>query len=431
MIRRWFSLVPAVLLVLSCAGCEPEPPDETDTVPAAESPASMPDPETVRRVQTELNAAGRLMQQGKFDEALETASAAIALAPHRIEPYEVLSNWYIQLKRHDRAIEAFERLSAQGTHGLRFLARHQALTDDHVAALDTLDRCIETDARQPHCRFERARLRRANGAFGGAADDLRVAYGIDSDPLTAARLAEVLRITGAYSEIGAIVDAALASSPDSTGLLLARARQQIRDRNDAAAEQTLRRVVELDPTSHVALRMLGGLLLRVGQQAEGSYRLTQADLYRDYHKTSRMLLQGDGVGRDANAALMVAELELTIGNYEGAQNWLETARRMGAPAQRLAAAEAWTWYALGDVAKGDVALAAAGGEHDARANLARAGRALRTRNLEEALKWVRRAVADGPNERNFLHRAADVHALMGDTDSAAALRLRAATAGLP
>jgi hypothetical protein len=158
--------------------------------------------------------------------------------------------------------------------------------------------------------------------------------------------------------------------------------------------------------------------------------LTQADLFRDYHESSRILRGNPGVERNI-AALMLAELELTMGNHQNAQRWLATARANGAPSQRLAAAQAWTWYALGDLAKGDAELARAGGENNPRANLARAGRAVRTGNPEKAGDWLRRAIANGPNERNFLHRAADVYVLIDDTDSAAALRLRTATAGLP
>lgn len=441
--RPWLGFAPAVLLAVACAACDPGSPGDVDLGPAsepetpiessgvAESPAPRPDPETVKRVQAELNVASRLLQQSKFDEALEAASVAIAMTPDRVEPYELLSNWYVQLERHDRAIEAFERLSAESPHGLRFLARHQALSDDREAALATLERCVEMDARHPGCRVERAMLRQAKGAFKASIEDLRVAYEVDSDPATAVRLAELLRITGAYAEIRPVLEAALEQAPDLADLVLALARLQLRDRDDAAAEQTLRRAVELDPTSPAALRLLGGLLLRVGQEAEAHYRLDQADLYRDYHMTSRTLIQDFGVSRNATAALMIAELELTIGNYQGAQRWLDTARAHGAPAQRLAAAQAWTWYALGDVAKGDTELARAGGEDDGRANLARAARAARTGNPEQAGTWLRRAIANGPNERNFLHRAADLYRSIGDADSAAALQLRAATAGFP
>ncbi len=81
----WLGFASAVLLVVACASSDPE------TV--ADSPAAELDPETLQRIQAELNVAGQLMQQDKFDEALEAASAAVALAPGRVEPYEVLSNW--------------------------------------------------------------------------------------------------------------------------------------------------------------------------------------------------------------------------------------------------------------------------------------------------------------------------------------------------
>ncbi len=430
----WFGFAPAVLLAVACTSSGPEPVGDVEPGPAtavADSPATEMDPGTVERVRAELNIAGRLFQQAKFDEALEAASAAIAITPDRVEPYEVLSNWYAQLERHDMAIDAFERFSAESAHGLRFLARHQALSGDRDTALATLEHCIENEARHPGCRFERALLRQTNGAFEGAVEDLRVAYEVDPNPATAARLAEMLRVTGAYTEIGAIVETALERTPDSPDLLFARARLQLRDRDDAAAEQTLRRMIELDPTSHVALRLFGGVLLRLGYAVEGRYRLAQADLYRDYHKMRRTLIQDVAAGRNATAALMIAELDLTIGNYPSAQRWLERARAEGAPAQRLAAAQAWTWYALGDMTKGDAELARAGGENNGRANLARAARDVRTGNPESAVTWLRRAIANGPNERNFLHRAADLYVAMGDQDSADALRVRAATAGFP
>ena len=439
----WLAFAPAVLVAIACASSDPKPLDGAEPGPASEpetpvestaaeeSPAPELDPETVKRVQLELNVAGQLLRQARFDEAFEAASAAVAITPDRVEPYEVLSNWYVQLERHDLAIETFERFSADSAHGLRFLARHQALSDDRQTALATLERCIEKDVRHPGCRFERALLRQMNGAFEGAVDDLRVAYEVDSDPVTAVRLAEMLRVTGAYAEIVTVVETALEGAPDSTDLLLARARLQLRDRDDVAAEQTLRRTLELDPTSYAASRLLGGMLLRLGQELEGRYRLARADLYRDYHKTSRRLIQDIAANRDATAALMIAELDLTIGNYQGAQRWLEMARAEGAAAQRLAAAQAWTWFALGDMPKGDAALARAGGDDNGRANLARAARAVRSGNTELAVTWLQRAIVNGPNERNFLHRAADLYATMGDQDSAEALLIRAATAGFP
>jgi len=432
--RPWFGFAAVALLAVACASSDPKPQDggvEPGPASEPESPTPELDPETVKWVQTELNVAGRLLRQGKFDEALEAASAAVAITPDRVEPYEVLSNWYVQLERHDLAIEAFEKFSADSTHGLRFLARHQALSGDLEAALATLERCIEKELRHPGCRFERALLRQMNGAFVEAVADLRVAYEVDSNPVTAVRLAEMLRLTGAYGEIGAVLETALESAPDSTDLLLARARLQLRDRDDAAAEQTLRRTLELDPTAHVASRLLGGLLLRLGQELEGRYRLARADLYRDYHRTSKGLIQDIAASRNATAALMMAELDLTIGKYEEAQDWLEMARTEGAPAQRLAAAQAWTWYALGDLVKGDAELARAGGHDNGRANLARAARAFRSGNSELAATWLQRAIAIGPNERNFLHRAADLYFAMGDQDSANALLLRVATAEFP
>ena len=48
-----------------------------------------------------------------------------------------------------------------------------------------------------------------------------------------------------------------------------------------------------------------------------------------------------------------------------------------------------------------------------------------------AATWLQRAISNGPNERNFLHRAADLYVAMGDQDSADALLVRAATAGFP
>ena len=170
---------------------------------------------------------------------------------------------------------------------------------------------------------------------------------------------------------------------------------------------------------------------RIRQEVEGRYRLARADLYGDYHSTRRMLIQDIAANRNATAVLMIAELDLTIGNYQDAQRWLETARAEGAPAQRLAAAQAWTWYALGDMPKGDAELARAGGENNGRANLAQAARAVRTGNPGLAVTWLQRAISNGPNERNFLHRAADLYVAMGDQGSADAVLVRAATAGFP
>jgi tetratricopeptide (TPR) repeat protein len=426
--RRLLIFAVVGFLAVACSDSDRPPSSATGTATPA---ASQADPEAIKRVQDQLGAAGRLMQEARFDEALEAASAAIAITPDRFEPYEVLSKWYVQMNRHDLAIEAFERLSSLSSHGLRFLALHQTLSGDRDAAVQTLDRCVEAEPRHSGCRFERARMRQARGAFEDAVEDFRAAYAIDSDPVIATNLAEALRVTGGYDEIGVLVEKALEASPDSIELLLARARQQQRDRDDTGAFQTLQRVLELEPTSDVAMRMLGGLLWRSGNETEGRNLLGRAGLFRDYNRTRRMLVRGVDSGSVNIVALMMAELELTIGNYQDAQDWLSTAREAQAPAQRLAATEAWTWYALGDVAKGDAALGHAGGNDDPRANLARAARAARIGDAARAGQWLDRAIGAGPNERSFLYRAIDLYASIGDVESAESLQKRVATAGYP
>ena len=97
----------------------------------------------------------------------------------------------------------------------------------------------------------------------------------------------------------------------------------------------------------------------------------------------------------------------------------------------VAAAEAWIGYARGDASRGDEALARAGGEEDGYANLARAARATRAGEPEMAVVWLQRAVATGPNQRCFLHRAADLYRSIGRIAAAEELRLRAATAEFP
>lgn len=429
MSRSW-CVVGVLLLVAACAAPDRDSAQESPALPGAASPSRELDPETVRRVESEFAVVGQLLQQGRFDEALDTASAAIAIAPQRIEPYEVLSNWYTQLERHDLAIVAFERLAGGDLHGLRFLARHQALSNQRETAEETLERCLASAAEHPGCRLERALLRRARGGFAEAADDLRVAYAGDADPATAAHLVEMLRLTGDYEAVGTVLETALETSPNSADLLFARARLLLRDRDDAGAEPLLRRVIELEPGA-AALRLLGGLLIRTGREAEGHFRLGQADLYRDYDTAIQTLKQGYAGNAHVTGALLIAEVELTIGNFDEALGWLEAARAAGASPQRIAAAEAWISYARGDAIRGDAALARAGGEGDGHANLARAARATRAREPEMAVVWLQRAVAAGPNERCFLHRAADLYRSIGHVAAAEELRLRTATAEFP
>jgi tetratricopeptide (TPR) repeat protein len=435
--RLLLVLAPATALLLGCSTADPQRADDPSIVVDANEPTQASsgtldaDAATTKKMKDEMKRAGRLLQQARFDEALEVAVAVIAQAPHRVEPYEVLSDWYTQLGRHDLAIDAFERLSAGDAHGFRFQARHQALSKDLDAAMTTLERCVGREPRHAGCRFERALLLLSSGRFEPAVEDLSVAYESDADTVTAARLAAALRVTGRYEQAREIVESALERDPDSTQLLLIRGHLLARDHDDEAAEQTLRRVVELDPTLPEALRSLGELLLRRGQDSEGRYYLSRAGLYRDYNETSRPFKRQFAATRDGTAALIVAELELTVANHTEAQRWLNLARSAGAPAQRLAAAQAWAWYALGDIAKGDAELARAGGPTDGRANLARAARAIRAGNEEQAASWLRRAIEHGPDERSFLRRAAELYVGLGDQSSADRLRARAVTAGFP
>ncbi len=228
-----------------------------------------------------------------------------------------------------------------------------------------------------------------------------------------------------------MVQAALADDPESLELLLALASLQLRERQDDEAEATLRKAIELDPKSHKALRLLGGLVLRRGDEGVGKFLLSRADRFRDYHLTVRSLMGEVAATGDPKASLMIAELELTVGEYAKAQQWVDRARAGGAPAKRLAAAQAWISYALGEVARGDAELAHIGDEEDGRAALVRAARAVRTGDRAEAANWLHRATERGPNERSFLRRIADLHIAMGDQASADKMLARAATAGFP
>jgi len=425
-----------LVLLVGCSGQESsEAPTETspatgDRPAATTAPGDALDEKTTREIREVLQRAGSLFQQTRFDEALEAAASAIELAPAHEPTYEVLSNWYGQLDRNDLAIAAFERFTEVDPSGLRFMARHQALSGDHAAALGTLDRCIEEAPGHGGCRSERAALRLPAGDFNGAVEDLRVAHGAMPDARTVALFAEALRVTGAYDESRQVVEAGLAADPASTDLMIALASLQMREREDDEAETTLRGVLELDAKSPRATRLLGGLVLRRGDEVEGRFLLARADLYRDYQSTMRALMGQVAATRDPRAALMIAELELTVGEYARAQQWVDRARAGGDATSRLAAAQAWISYATGDVARGDAELATLRND-DGRTALVRAVRAFRVGDHDEAGNWLRRAAEQGPNERSFLRRVADLHVAMGDQESADVVLGRAATAGFP
>ena len=422
-------------LLTGCSGQDRVEPTTADGPAPEESAAPAAttdglDEETTRQIREILQRAGALFQQTRFDEALEAAASAIDLAPSHEPTYEVLSRWYGQLDRNDLAIAGFERFAAADPSGSRCMARHQALSGDRALALQTLDRCVEDAPAHGGCRSERASLRLPAGDFSGAVEDLRVAHAAAPDSRTTARYAEALRVTGSYDEARPVVEAALADDPSSVELLLALAVLQTRNREDDAAETSLRQALELDPKSHRVMRLLGGLALRRGSETEGRFLLSRADLYRDYQSTMRSLINQIAATRAPQAALMIAELELTVGEYAQAQQWVDRARA-GGPSDRLTAAQAWISYAVGDVARGDAELARLGNRNDGHTALIRAVRAFRLGEHDEAARLLQQAVAHGPNERSFLRRVADLYVAMGDQGSAEAILLRAATAGYP
>ena len=372
---------------------------------------------------------------GDHGEHLEKARAAIDASPTERDAYAICSDAYIGLGQDEEAIEFFSRLAARFPdvgHALFYRGRHEARLGRREAVRASLEQAVERDPGNAENWFTLGGLHFSLGEFEEAVRAFSRAHELEPATDRAEMLVRVLRIVGRYGEAERVTRTALETSPDSAELQYALGLVRMRQGRDAEAEQALRRAAELDPADDRFQRKLADLLTRTGRENEGRARLAWADRLRDYAEMGASLTERLSANPDHPELLLaLGELELTVRNLDRAARWFSRAREAGASRERVAAGLAWILFSKGDIAAGERELAGIGHSREGVVELARAARLIRLDQTGEALETLERALVNGPRDRSFLRRAADLYASAGRHDRADALLREAITAPLP
>lgn len=379
-----------------------------------------------------------LFRQGDLRGALKPAVAALLAAPQREEPYARISMLYDAMGADDEAAAFFGKTTERFPDSVpahRYRGYHEFRLGNWANALAAYRRATELAPQDAEAHFRLGLVLQAQGDFDEAVVELRRAHDLaPTDPVTAARLARVLRITGDYDGAYVVVDEALQISPRSPDLLFASAQLDVRGGRPELAEKTLRRAIAEKPDHREAHEELAKLLQRAGREDEGRREAVVAERLDDYvalgNRLRRAVAQEGG---DPVLMLALAELELTERRVAEAERWLARAEERGAPAARVAIARAEAAFARGDVPAGHAALAdldamRLDGADAKRAELARAAGLVAEGRLDAARDQLAIALDGGPEEREWLRRAADLYAAAGDLDASDRVHERAARA---
>jgi tetratricopeptide (TPR) repeat protein len=202
----------------------------------------------------------------------------------------------------------------------------------------------------------------------------------------------------------------------------------LRAQDHAAAEPRLRRAIELDPYLREAYADLARLLHRTDRAEEAAGHEATAARLQDYEEAKRNMASHLGSTGDPAPPMLMGEIELTERRFDEAVNWFLRSQGLGGVGTRSLAGLAEALYRLGDTARGDVVMERVGDADDPRLDLAGAARLVAQGDLAGSAVLIARAVERGPEEREFLRRAADLYVDAGQPGEAVVLLERAASA---
>lgn len=419
MIARTAPLLAALALVAACG-------------PATEPlPSAIDDPGYVAHREAALDA----FRDGRLDEGLAEAEQALHAAPGAAQPWSLLSEAYARSRRHADAVATFERL-AQAYPGSALAPFHRGWhlirLERPAEARESLERALELDPDLVNAHASLAQVLLADARYDEAIEHLRRARELDPSARRSGDLVTALREAGRADEaLELAVDAGErfgddAEFPFAVGVL------RVERGDDAGAEKAFREAVRRDPDHDRAQYELGLLLLRTDREDEGAYRVSFAQRLRDYNPTyERLSARATALPDEPEVPLKLAELDMTLARRDAAMLWLAIAEKRGADARVVAAERAWIHFSKRDTEAGEAELRALGDATFPRALLARAAGAAVEGDAARASRLLDRAIAEGPAERSFLRRCADLASTLGREDDAARLHERAATVSLP
>jgi tetratricopeptide (TPR) repeat protein len=377
-------------------------------------------------------------RNGDLRGALKPAVSALLAAPEREEPYARISMIYDAMGLHEEAVPFFRKTTErfpESAPAFRFLGYHEFVSGNWEDALEAYRRASSLAPEDPEAHFRQGLILQARGSFDEAVVELQRARECDrADPVIAARLARVLRITGNYDGARSVVEEALRTSPGSPDLQFALGQLEMRGGDLEGAETALRGAIGARPDYREAHEELAKLLRRAGREAEGQREAVIAERLGDYIElTGRLRAILADRPTDSRAMLALAETELTENRPAEAERWLDRAASHGAPRFRIDVARAEAAFARGDRAAGQAIvdrLEAPRGNPDelARLELARAAAAVAAGRREQAIAMLDSVVEAGPDEREWLRRAADLYVLAGDLEASDETHARASLA---
>ncbi len=376
-------------------------------------------------------AAVAALDAGDPQAALEPAVRALAAEPRQREAYALVSRIYSELGRDAEAVEFF----AVGTrnlprlpHGWFYKGFHEFRLGRWEDALASFARAAALDPRDAQARFRRGLIHQAMGNFEQALAELREAYRLaPADPIVAARLARVLRIVGRYDEAERLTREALERNAESPDLLYALGQLRLRAGDLDEAERALRRAIARVPDWYEPHHELARVLQRRGDAAQARREERLAARLRAAREGREVLRQAAAERpRDPYPWLLLAELALAQARPAEARRWLSQARKLQAPAARLAADEAELALLQGEVERAAALLA--GVHEDAHPHLDLARAALDAANGRASLERLEALARMAPEERTFLWRLADAFEGLGQSERAQELLQRAEAA---
>lgn len=426
MIRLLLSLLLLLPALLIAGGCSAETSPQQAREQAASAAATDP------QYQGQKRQFMAVYQNGDYASALQLAIATLETSPLVEEPYVWVSSLHSKLGRESQGAVFFGAF-AQRHPGLArpwfYKGRHELRADDFQAALASFRRAAEIEPEDPECYYWQGVILQAMGEFDDAVPVYERSFEMDpGSAQKAALLVEVLRVTGEYAKAENVVDRALQLSPESAELYYARGQLRLREMDYPAAEAALRGAIQFDATHRRAHQDLALLLNRTGRDGEAVVEQMIATRLSDYDKGKQNAESYLSNSRDPAVPMLLAEVELTERQFEAALRWFVRAESLGGRNVRTFAGRAEAHYRLGDTAAGDRSLSRVGDTVGGRVDLARAARLIAVGDHGRAEEMLRRAVQGGPDEREFLRRAADLYAQIGRASESSVLLVRATKA---
>ncbi len=413
--------IAAALVVLAvCCACESTPPPPPAQPDASALAAAEADP-LYQQQRRRFHAS---FQSGDHGAALDHAKQALRTAVVLREPYVWVSTLCNQMGRNQEAIRVFREIAEEHPDlALPWFYKgfnefHLSLYDD---ALVSFDRAAELDPRHAETWYRQAMIYYTRSDFDTVVRLLEKSYALDplAEP-TVTSLIDVLQIQGETERAAAVVEEGLANLPHSAAIVYRSGLTAMNRGDDAAAERAFLHAVELDPGLRPPYEHLAALLSRAGREDESRRYHNISTRLNEYRRNSRLLESRMVDTVDGAIPLLLAEVELTAGRPDVALGWFKRAMRLGGYAERNAAGQAEALFLQGRIEAGDRALAAAR-DGSARAWLARVARALAEDTPDRAAEALEQALARAPAEAQFLRRASDYAAAMGDRVQADAL----------